>query len=445
MTTKVTRRTVLKGAAGAAAGTAALGAAKRSTAFAAPAVVQQTGSKVKVVYWSSFTAVNAEAMDEAVRRFNESQQEVEIENQFQGTYDETAQKLRAALTSNTTPDMTLLSEANWFPFYLNRALAPLNDLMAANEFDTADFVESFLNEGNRNGTQWWMSFARSTPLFYYNKAMWAEAGLPDRGPETYAELREWAPSLVKKEGDNVSRYAFSHAPSTDFIAWYFQGTIWAHGGQYSDDQFNITLTEPPGIEAGTFYRDSVVEGWAHVSQDRRVDFYNGVTASLMQSTGSLGTILQNSQFEVGTGFLPKAMQPGCPTGGAGLAILANTPQEKQEAAFKFITFLTSTEITTWWSQTTGYMPVRKSAIESPEMQTYYQENPNFRTAVEQLPTTQPQDPARIYIPGGDRILGGGLERILINQEEVQAAFEDVRAELEEEAEPIREQLQEIEG
>jgi sn-glycerol 3-phosphate transport system substrate-binding protein len=386
-------------------------------------------------------------MDEAVKRFNESQQDVEVENQFQGTYEETAQKLTAALTSNTIPDMTLLSEVNWFKFYLSGALAPMDDLIAANELDTADYVDSLIKEGNRNGTQWWMSFARSTPLFYYNKDMWAEAGLPDRGPETYAELAEWAPGLVKKDGDKVSRYAFSHAPAADYIAWYFQGTIWAYGGHYSDDQFNITIDSPEGIEAGTFLRDSSVNDWSMLSQDRRADFYNGVTASIMQSTGSLGVILENTKgkFEVGTGFLPSQAQPGCPTGGSGLAILANAPAEKQEAAFKFIAFLTSPEITSWWSQTTGYMPVRKSAVEGAEMQAYFTENPNFKTAVDQLPTTQPQDVARLYVPGGDQIIGKGLERIVINQEEVESVFKDVKAELEEEAAPIKEQVAEVEG
>jgi sn-glycerol 3-phosphate transport system substrate-binding protein len=250
---------------------------------------------------------------------------------------------------------------------------------------------------------------------------------------------------LKKDGDEVSRYAFTYPPAVDYIAWYFQGTIWAYGGNYSDSDFNITITDPEGITAGTFMRDSVANGWARLSQERVLDFHNGVTASIMQSTGSLGGILRDAQFEVGTGFLPKEVQAGCPTGGSGLAILANAPAEKQEAAFKFIAFMTTPETTTWWSQTTGYMPVRKSAIESLEMQAYYEENPLFKTAVDQLATTQPQDVARIYVPNGDQIIGKGLEQIAVNQEEVEPVFEDIKSELEEEAEPIKETLAEIEG
>jgi sn-glycerol 3-phosphate transport system substrate-binding protein len=172
---------------------------------------------------------------------------------------------------------------------------------------------------------------------------------------------------------------------------------------------------------------------------------NGTVASIMQSTAQVARISEEATFEFGTGFLPSEVNAGCPTGGAGLAILATAPPEQQEAAFKYIAFATSPEITTFWSQNTGYMPVRKSAISGAEMQEYYKTNPNFQTAVQQLETTQPQDPARVAIPGGDRIIGDGLERITVNQAEVQSTFEDIQSQLEEEAQPVLDALSQIEG
>ena len=166
MTKQIDRRTLLKGAASAAVGTAALAASKRSRAFAAPAVIQETGSQVKVVFWSSWGGHNGEIEQEIIRRFNESQQDVVVEHQFQGTYEETAQKVIAALQARQAPDLTVLSEATWFRFYANQYLAAMDDFIAAEEIDTSDYVESFLTEGQRQGQQWWMSFARSTPLFY---------------------------------------------------------------------------------------------------------------------------------------------------------------------------------------------------------------------------------------------------------------------------------------
>jgi sn-glycerol 3-phosphate transport system substrate-binding protein len=167
-----------------------------------------------------------------------------------------------------------------------------------------------------------------------------------------------------------------------------------------------------------------------------------LTASVMASTGSLRGITENvgDKFEFRTAFLPKAEEFGCCTGGAGLAIMAGSPPEKQEAAFKFVEYVSSTEGTTFWSQNTGYMPVRKSAIESEEMQAFFAENPNFKTAVDQLPLTRPQDAARVFIPNGDQIIGAGLERIVINFEDPQAVFDEVANTLTEEAQPVKEAI-----
>jgi sn-glycerol 3-phosphate transport system substrate-binding protein len=437
MTRTISRRKVLAGA-GATAAVAA--GSKRSTTFAAPAVLKQTGP-INVLYWGSFPNVLGEAEQAIVRMFNESQQDVVVEYQFQGTYEETAQKLTAALQARQAPDVSLLSDVWWFRFYLANALAPLNDLIAANEVDTADYVESLYNEGVRDGVSYWLPMARSTPLFYYNVDAFAEVGL-EEAPEFWSQLVEVAPELVQKDGDTITRAAFSHPSGASYIAWLFQAVIWQHEGAYSDPDFTIRINEPNGVRAGEFYRSSTQDGWATLPADNEADFANGLTASVMASTGSLRGITENvgDKFEFRTAFLPKAEQFGCCTGGAGLAIMAGSPPEKQEAAFQFVEYVTSTEGTTFWSQNTGYMPVRKSAVESEEMQAFFEENPNFRTAVEQLPMTQPQDAARVFIPNGDQIIGAGLERIVINFEDPQVVFDEVAKTLTEEAQPVVEAI-----
>lgn len=440
MSGKINRRTLLTGVAGAGAAAAIAPMSKRST-FAAPAVIQETGSTIDVLYWGSFSDALGRAEQAIVEMFNESQQDVRVEYQFQGNYEETAQKLTAALQARQAPDVSLLSDVWWFKFYLNNTLAPLSDFIAANGIDTADYVESLYNEGIRDGVSYWLPMARSTPLFYYNKEAYAEVGL-DAAPENWADLVAVAQELVQKDGDTVTRSAFAHPNSASYIAWLFQGVIWQYEGSYSDPDFTIRINEPNGVEAGEFYRSSVVDGWATTPADPETDFSNGLTASIMASTGSLRGLTETigDTFEFGTAFLPEAKTFGCCTGGAGLAILAGSPPEKQEAAFKFIEYVTSPEGTTFWSQNTGYMPVRKSAIESEEMQAFFGENPNFKTAVDQLPLTKPQDAARVFIPNGDQIIGSGLERITVNREEAQPVFDDVAATLTEEAQPVLEAL-----
>lgn len=79
------------------------------------------------------------------------------------------------------------------------------------------------------------------------------------------------------------------------------------------------------------------------------------------------------------------------------------------------------------------------------MQAFFEENPNFKTAVDQLKLTRPRDSARVFIPNGDQIIGVGLERITVNREEAQPAFDEVAATLTEETKPVLEALAALGG
>jgi sn-glycerol 3-phosphate transport system substrate-binding protein len=111
---------------------------------------------------------------------------------------------------------------------------------------------------------------------------------------------------------------------------------------------------------------------------------------------------------------------------------------------KWIAHATGTDAV-FWSQNTGYMPVRQAALQSPEMQDFYAKHPNFKTSVDQLPKTRPQDSAREFIPNGDQIIGKGLERITTNGEAADVVFKDVADQLNKEKEPVLRQLKAING
>lgn len=446
MRKQIDRRSLVKGAAGASAGFAAIGSAglvsARSSRYSVPALVQSTGSTVDVTYWTAFgSGVNGDAQTAVIEKFNQSQSDVRVVPQALESYEDVAAQLISGLQTGDIPDLALLSDVWWFRFYLAQSLADLTPMLTA-ESNVEDYVESLYTEYARNGGQYGIPFARSTPLFYYNAEAVEASGVSPDVFATWSGFREAAPDLISGSGLEAA-FAFGNAAS--YGAWVLHGPVWAFGGRYSDEDFNILVTEEGCVNAGEFMREFVSSGNAITVDDPVTDFASGVSVAIMGSTGSLGTIRDTATFEFTTAFLPEEQQFGCPTGGAGISIMAGAPPERQAAALKFIEFCTSTEQTTIWSQATGYMPVRTSAIESPEEQAFLEENPNARTAVEQLPLTQPQDSARVFIPNGDQILGRGWEQILVNDRPAAEVWAEVQAELEPEAQAVLEQVQAIEG
>lgn len=113
----------------------------------------------------------------------------------------------------------------------------------------------------------------------------------------------------------------------------------------------------------------------------------------------------------------------------GLAIPAKLSEERKVNALKFIAFVTNPTNTAYFSQQTGYLPVRKSAVDDASERHYLADNPRARVALDQLPHTRTQDYARVFLPGGDRIISAGLESIGLRGADVTKTFTNIQKRL----------------
>jgi len=432
------RRSLIKGAAGVAAGATMLGAASKT--FAAPFRLQSTGSDAEITLWTAFgSGVNGDAQTKLVEDYNAQGNGVTVTSQPYESYEAVAQALITGLQTGDVPDLAIISDVWWFRFYLSQALADLTEMA-----DTPDdYVQSLYADYQRNGGQYGIPFARSTPLLYFNRDVVEAAGIDESVFGKWSDLVAAAPDMLAANTDMIGAFGFGNAAS--YGAWVLQGPTWAFEGHYSDPDFNILIAEEGAVNTGEFMRTFVESGNAAAVTDPQTDFQTGGLGAIMASTGSLGSITAAAQFEFGTAFLPEELQFGCCTGGSGLSIMSGASDENKQAAMDFITFCTNTENATYWAQTTGYMPVRTSAIESDDFQAFLADNPNNKVAIDQLPKTQPQDSARVFIPNGDQILGRGWEQILVNNVPAQEAFDEVKQTLDEEKVPVLETLKELEG
>jgi sn-glycerol 3-phosphate transport system substrate-binding protein len=381
------------------------------------------GSDGPLTFWSNHPGSSRPVETQLLEAF-QAEQGVPVQLVDGGaSYEEVAQKFNAALSGGELPDVVVVSDVTWFNFALADAITPMDDLWSSAGVDTAGYVDSLREDYLFEGQHFALPYARSTPLFYYNRQMWSAAGLPDRGPQTWAEFAEWAPRLASA---NAGLAPMTIPDGRNYLDWYFQGIIWTFGGGYSEE-WEPTFTSPGSLAAGRFLQDQVRQGHIAISNDANNQFGAGQAASLLQSTGSLRGLAETAQFDFGTAFLP-GPQPGCPTGGAGLAISNGISDERKQQAMRFIAFVTNTDNTVTFSQATGYMPARKDAVDHPDTQAYLAQNPNARTALEQLAVTAPQDYARVFVPGGGTRIGAGLDRITTGGEDVQTVFQELNDE-----------------
>jgi sn-glycerol 3-phosphate transport system substrate-binding protein len=383
-----------------------------------------------IAFWSNHPGESTAVENELIGRFEKQFPglSVELIDAGQG-YDQVAEKFNASLTGTDVPDVVVLSDAWWFHFALTGVIAPLDDLFSQVGVDSADYVDPLLADYEFNGQHYALPYARSTPLFYYSKPVWERVGLPDRGPHSWQELDEWGPQLQRVVG--AGKWAHGWANANSGLPWTFEGPDWAFGGGYSR-KWTLTFTDPATIAAGTFLRDSIYrKGYAAVANDVINEFATGILASAVTSTGFLTGIAETALFDFGVSALPTGPggAPACPTGGAGLAIPAKLSDERKLNALKFIAFVTNPTQTAYFSQSTGYLPVRKSALDAPNEQKYLAENPRAQVALDQLQHTRPQDYAEVFLPGGERIIGAGLESIGLEGADVTTTFAQINKQL----------------
>ena len=114
------------------------------------------------------------------------------------------------------------------------------------------------------------------------------------------------------------------------------------------------------------------------------DFVAQRTAMLYHSTGILTFLRTSAKFDFGVAFMPKNKTFGAEVGGGNLAISRKIPKERQDAAWKFIEWMTSTENAAQWSLASGYVATRKSAYEVPAMKEFLVKDSRYLVARDQL-------------------------------------------------------------
>ena len=402
---------------------------------AASAAADVDWSKVKpasqITFWSSNPGKSQPVTQQIIDAFHASQSDIKVNLVTAGAnYEEIAQKFQTAQAGGQLPDVTIFSDVWWFRYFMLDSIIPLDSLIKAVDIDTGDYRDQLLADYQYKGSQWAIPWARSTPLFYWNKAHWQAAGLPDRAPETWAEFAEWTPKL--KAANLGTQHAFQTPALKDYAGWTFQNNLWGWGGGWGEpDSFDIRSDAKESIAAMQFIQDGVYkDGWAGVASNSAPnDLSAGAVSATISSTGDLVGIQKTSNFPVGAGFLPggpKETKEICPTGGAGVGIPKGIPKENQLAAATFIKFLTSPENSVTFSGATGYIPVRKSAKTDQLMST----NPLIKVAIDQLGSnTRTQDRARVFLPGADQAMAQACANMLTQQADVKTEMTNLKSAL----------------
>ena len=397
--------------------------------FAAAKAEEQKPDRIEILYWRGLTGVAGEAQEEIARRFNESRDDIHVTVEFQGAYAEILQKMQAALAAGDVPDLVLLDSPHLQIFAKDEAVQNLDRFVKAEgKGFLDDYVPGLLADSYYDGSLYALPALRSTPLLYVNADAFVEAGLPKRAPKTWEEFREFAKKLTKvNDRGETTQYGVGFTLGATTAHWYFQGAVYAYDGRVSDEKFNMYLHEEPAVKAATLWQDMVFKDKTGVPSTTHDDLFTGKVAMVFGSTGSMGNVMRRASFEVIPAFIPGQVRNGVPVGGSVIA-MPSTDKWRQWAAWEFLKFFTSPESQAYLAEMTGYMPSRISSAKVPSLVEYYNKNPHWQVAIDQLKYVQPQASV-ISLPKGTEILRQMVEKLLIGNQDVRKVMAETEADL----------------
>lgn len=301
----------------------------------------------EVTFMISGEPAELESYQTLVDRFKEEHSDIDVSLIYVASGKEFREKLGTMFSGNVPPDIFLYNYRRLGDYAEAGAVQPLGDrLDASSLLDRNDYYPAALDAFTYKGQLQCFPQNLSSPVIYYNKALFQEAGLefPQAGWTQDDFLADAQALTQDRDGDgNIDQWGFGTKVETIRLAPF----IWSNGGDFLDnpsDPTALTLSEPAARDAIEWFVDlqrvygvspDLTAETAQSSEDR---FLNGSVAMYMNSRVGVPTLRTIQDFEWDAAPLPLGDRPASVLHSDGFC-MSNKAAEDADHADKVWTFI----------------------------------------------------------------------------------------------------------
>ncbi|TYC64479.1 ABC transporter substrate-binding protein [Rhodobacterales bacterium] len=302
------------------------------------------------------------------------------------SYPDGVQRLLRETVAGTAPDVAYVGLNRWRILEDRGLTQPLDGFLGDNPGEQG-YTPALLSLGRFEDKQHALATSASTLVMYVNPDLVEQAGgSMDDFPTTFDGVIKLA-AKINALGDTIDGVWIGRHD------WRYQSLLGSFGGRpMNEDETDITFDSSEGIAAAGLYQ--------RFAEEAGMKSYSENDARQALPAGTLGIMFESSslqsRFEEGAGDafdltvkpLPIAAADKekvyFPTGGSGVVMLTGD-EEKQKAAWEYISFVTSPEGQKIIVETTGYAPANAKVVEDKSyLGAFYEKNPNALTAHSQI-------------------------------------------------------------
>ena len=357
----------------------------------APAPTEEPVAREKqtLQVWYAVSGTSGEKFTALSKEFDDQSDLVDLELSYSGGSADTATKVSAALLTNTQPDVALMYAG---PLYTGgRNDYAMEELMKREGFGMDDIFPGMLDYCTYMGQGICaVPFGISTQVMYYNKTLLEKAGVDmTNPPKTWQEFYDLCADLLVKlggEGKDFTAFDVSDAP------WLFKSMLKQNGCeivvQGEDGKIQPVYNNEAALEVTDFWYSLVTSGIMAAGEHDNAEnrFLSGNCAFIAATSNRISRWRGATEFELGAIEMPYFKNQSLALGGNVMVILTDDPQ-KVEAAWEYISYLTSAEKNAEFALATGYLPIRKSELDNADIQKALSENELYAIAFKQLDYT----------------------------------------------------------
>ena len=399
-----------------------------------------TYAKTEIEWWHAMGGALGQKVNQIASDFNASQSEYVIKPVYKGTYPETMTSAVAAFRAKNQPAIVQVFEVGTASMMgAKKAVFPVYQLMEkTNEpFDPNSYLSTVTAYyTTSDGKMISLPFNSSTPVLYYNKALFKQAGI-EQPPKTWKEMGAVSQKLL----DAGVKCGFT----TTWQSWTQIENFGARNNLpiatknngFDGTDTSFLFNQAPfvaHIQRMADWSKSGIFKYGGRQSDAMPLFYTQECAMVMESSAGFAGIKENMKgIDIGVSQLPYDdtlvdKPANSIIGGASLWVMAGRPDAEYNGVAKFFTYLSSPEVQADWHQATGYLPVTKAAYALTQQQGFYQQNPGADTAILQMTTSDSTTNSKGLRFGNflqtREIVDEELEKVWSGKQSAQAALDN---------------------
>lgn len=433
-----------------ACGSSASTSAKSTTSATTGATSQssaatKSSAPVTITFWTAMSGALGSTLSHLVNQFNASQSTYKVVPTYKGSYPTVLSATIAAYRAHHAPDIAQIFDAGTATILDAKGVyVPVHSLMAKYKlpFATSDFIGGaasyYETQHDRLDS---LPFNSSTPVLYYNKALFKKAGISSP-PTTWNQVAADANTLAAHGAKCALTSSGAYVMWTDmeqFALWNGYHYATQDNGYKSIKNVKLEIDSKPMVAHLAMLGALAKRGlyrWNGVTTSTVPLFTDGTCAMYEQSSASSASISKGAKFPFGAAPLPIVSgDPHAPqntvVGGASLWVLSGAPKDTYKGDAEFLHFLMSGKAQAYWAAHTGYVPVTKAGVSAMKADGAFAKSPTASVAIHEL-TNKPAKPwtrgIRLgYLPEIRNAEASAIASILAGKQTAAAALAKAQA------------------